>query len=116
MNTLDPKFIFDIISLCGSVGWIIVTLTIKNSLKDIQITQARDRAEVLAAQVQVKEELMLAQAKSQGELNDNHAKSREELKVHIAEDLLKFDNITHNLIKIDTKLDNLTNMVIAKRP
>ena len=94
--SVDPHFVFDVVAGIATVGSTIVGLLIKNALSQIAITQERDKAELLAKQIEVKDEL-----------NDKHQENREQFKAHEAMDLEKFTGIGRTLDRIDRSLEQL---------
>jgi hypothetical protein len=94
----DTHLIFDIVSAAVTVGWLIVGLAIKNSLADIKLTQAQDKADLVEKQTEIKEDL-----------NEKHAENTQTLAVHLAEDTQQFSAISRTLARMDNKLDKVVN-------
>ena len=101
--TWDTHKILDWVLALASLGWLVVGLKIavvmgkiKQTQLEMRITQLQDKADLVLKQTEIKEALTLA-----------HSIAATKLDVHVAEDLQKFDAISHALTKIDTKLDNL---------
>jgi hypothetical protein len=130
MPPIDPHVIFEAISACVTVAWLVVSLFIKNSLADIKLTQEKVKAELLASQVNVKEQLEMKYVESKEELQRKHVEIlaaqnsiKEELSrkdhensqsiaVHTAEDNLRFATIDRSqldlkdtLVRIEAKID-----------
>jgi hypothetical protein len=92
-NPADSHLVFEIISAGVSVGFFVVGLLIKQSLSDIKLAQADDKAELLAHQVQVKDALTRDQWEN-----------KQALAVHVARDEEQFEGIGRTLRRIDGKL------------
>lgn len=104
----DSHLIFDIGASVVSAGWIVVGLKISNILGTIALAQEKAKTELLTYQAQVKLDLITQQTNIKEDLLSRTALLDKKVDTHTAEDLIRFDNITHTLTKIDTKLDGLT--------
>ena len=109
----DSHLVFDIISAGVTIGWLVVGLLIKNNLKDIQLTQEKNKAELLEHQNQVAEDLnekhaalMTGQHALQTDFDRKHAANQQGLAVHQAQDDGKFDGIKQSLVEIKNLIKN----------
>ena len=109
----DSHLVFDIISAGVTIGWLVVGLLIKNNLKDIQLTQEKNKAELLEHQNQVAEDLnekhaalMTGQHALQTDFDRKHAANQQGLAVHQAQDDGKFDGIKQNLVESKNLIKN----------
>lgn len=121
MPQVDSHLIFDIISACVTVGWLIVGLLIKNQLGDIKLHQEENKAELVRQQQDVKDdlgdkhtELVKTQNEILTDFNKKHAENKQDLAVHIVEDRGSFATLTQaqsamtvTLARIEGKLNGL---------
>jgi hypothetical protein len=91
--------IFHLVIAVGAVGAAWVATLIRVQLGKIALTQADNKAELVAHQTEIKDEL-----------NQKHAENTQNIAVHTAEDNQRFDAISRTLQRIDGKLDQLSGL------
>lgn len=110
MQTPDPNpidtadKIFHIVVAAGAIAAAWMGLLIRNALQKIALTQAANKAEMLAEQVAVKEDLQ-----------QKHAENRQQLAIHMAEDVIQFRGLTDTGVRMEAKLDKLVDRIVNGR-
>ena len=106
--------ILKIIEIVGSFSWLVIGLLIKNSLSQMKLSAAKDKADLLehqnevkdelkSEQTRIKEELVEAQTKVRAELVEHNNLLSQNLAVHIATDEVRFkqlENASHIQVNV----------------
>jgi len=96
---------FEVASTVAVIAASYVGLLIKEKLGEISLTQARDKAELLAHQNHVQRELLAQQAAVKESLTAHNAAVSQDLAVHVRADDERFGGITRTLERMERRMD-----------
>lgn len=109
MPNFDTHTIFDVVTSAVTLGWLIIGLLIKSSLKGISVDQEKNKAELLANQTKLKEDLMVHQAKTKEELIAADNSLKIDMAVHKKEDDGRFDLVASNMSQLKETMARIEN-------